>query len=153
MLQRRNPPLEWKDIIVIEDDPNDIEMMMFVFSKYHLDKRMLVIRDGQEAIDYIDENIEIFAEYPPKAIFIDINIPRMNGMEVLKKLKSDSRTKTIPTIMLTSSKEQSDVVHSYDLGANSYVVKPISFEEFTETIEKLGSYWSSLNFVPKLELT
>jgi two-component system response regulator len=142
------------EILLVEDTPQDLELMLRALRKANLVNRVEVARDGVEAIEFIfgegaheGRNIED----GPKVILLDLKLPRIDGLEVLRRLKSDSRTKTIPVVVLTSSKEQADVVESYKLGVNSYIVKPVNFERFAAAVQELGMYWLLLNQPPTLK--
>lgn len=146
-----NTPVE---ILLVEDNPQDLELTQRAFRKANLTNRIHVARDGAEALDYI------FCEGPhcartmdsgPKVILLDLKLPKVDGLEVLKRIKGDPRTRPIPVVVLTSSKEQNDVVESYQLGVNSYIVKPVNFEGFAAAVQQLGLYWLLLNQPPKLE--
>ena len=142
------------EILIVEDSPQDIELALRALRKANLTNHIHVARDGEEALDFL------FCEGPhagrkiengPKVILLDLKLPKIDGLEVLKRIKSDPRTKLIPVVVLTSSKEQNDVVESYHLGVNSYIVKPVNFEHFSEAVQKLGMYWLLLNHPPQLE--
>jgi len=141
------------EILLVEDNPNDVKLTLRALKKRNLVNDIQVVSDGVEALDYIycrnqfsDRNFE---EYP-KVIFLDLKLPKVNGLEVLAKLKSDERTRHIPIVVLTSSSEDSDLKKCYDLGVNSYIVKPVDFESFVESVSKLGFYWLLLNQTPEL---
>jgi CheY-like chemotaxis protein len=142
------------EILIVEDNPQDLELAQRALRKAKLTNHIQVARDGEEALQFI------FCEGPhsgrkmengPKVILLDLKLPKVDGLEVLKRIKSDPRTNSIPVVVLTSSKEQSDVVESYNLGVNSYIVKPVNFEQFSEAVQKLGMYWLLLNHPPQLE--
>jgi two-component system response regulator len=139
------------EILLVEDDPRDLELALRALKKANLRNRVEVARDGAEALDFI------FCEGPhagrriedvPKVILLDLKLPKVDGLEVLQRIRSDPRTRSIPVVVLTSSKEQRDVVESYRLGVNSYVVKPVSFDEFAAAVQQLGLYWLLLNEIP-----
>jgi len=136
------------EILLVEDNMDDMEMTLRSLRKANLANRIQVVRDGAEALEFIFCR-GAFAgrkfENPPKLILLDLNLPKVGGKEVLKLMKGDARTKTIPVVMLTSSKEEKDLVESYDLGVNSYVVKPVNFESFAAAVQELGMYWLLLN--------
>ena len=147
-------PANIVEILIVEDNQQDLDLALRALRKANLANRVHIARDGEEAQQFI------FCEGPhagrkvedgPKVILLDLKLPKIDGLEVLKRIKSDPRTQLIPVIVLTSSKEQSDVVESYHLGVNSYIVKPVNFEQFSETVQKLGLYWLLLNHPPKLE--
>jgi two-component system response regulator len=140
------------DILMVEDNPDDEKLTLRALRKYQLTNRIHVVRDGQEALDYVfctgayaDRDISD----RPHVILLDIKLPLIDGLEVLRRIKADDRTRTIPVVMLTSSREERDLVESYRLGVNSYIVKPVDFEQFTESARSLGMYWLLLNSPPK----
>ena len=137
-----------QDLLLVEDNPQDLELAMRALRKADLGNRVHVARDGAEAIDYIFCE-GAFANRKisdgPRVIMLDLKLPKVDGLEVLRRLKSDSRTRAIPVVVLTSSKEQSDIVASYHLGVNSYIVKPVDLERFAEAVRTLGLYWLLLN--------
>jgi CheY-like chemotaxis protein len=141
------------ELLLVEDNPEDLELSLRALRKANLVNRIHIARDGAEALEYI------FCEGPyvtrqivdvPKVILLDLKLPKVDGLEVLKRIKSDPRTKMIPIVVLTSSKEQRDVVESYQLGVNSYLVKPVNFERFAEAVREFGLYWLLLNQPPKM---
>ena len=141
------------EILLVEDNPEDLELTLRALRMANLGNHISIARDGAEAIEFI------FCEGPhsgrkiedtPKLILLDLKLPKMDGLEVLQRIKGDPRTKKIPVVALTSSKEQSDVINSYNLGVNSYIVKPVNFEGFAEAVQKLGMYWLLLNQPPKM---
>ncbi|MDO9119272.1 MAG: response regulator [Nitrospira sp.] len=142
------------EILLIEDSPEDVEITLRAFEKYHLANRIHVVRDGEEALECLFSTGR-YAGNPlsstTRLILLDLKLPKVDGMEVLHQCKSDPRTKNIPVVILTSSKEERDLVESYKLGVSSYVVKPVDFTQFTEAVRQLGLYWMMLNQVP-LEL-
>ena len=140
------------EILVVEDDPQDLELMLRALRKAKVSNRIQIARDGAEALDFIfcqGAHIERRIDNSPKVVLLDLKLPKVDGLEVLEKVKSDPRTKTIPVVVLTSSKEQKDVVESYRLGVNSYMVKPVNFDGFTAAVEELGLYWLLLNQPPE----
>lgn len=139
------------EILLVEDNPNDVELTLHVFREHHLANRIHVARDGAEALEYVfgaGEAGEPRAPTIPKVILLDLKLPKVDGLEVLRRLKADSRTRTIPVVVLTSSREERDIVESYQLGVNSYIVKPVDFEQFTEAVRQVGFYWLLLNQPP-----
>jgi CheY-like chemotaxis protein len=141
------------EILLVEDSPDDLDMTLRALRKANLANKIQVARDGAEALEFIFcegayANRKI--ESVPKVILLDLKLPKIDGLEVLRRLKADPRTKTIPVVMLTSSKEQKDVVDSYHLGVNSYIVKPVNFEGFATAVGELGMYWLLLNQPPKV---
>jgi CheY-like chemotaxis protein len=143
--------LEDVEILLVEDNPNDVELTIRALEKQNMSKKVFVAKDGAEALDFL------FATGPfaarsvrsrPKVILLDLKLPKVDGIEVLRRIKADDRTRHMPVVMLTSSQEERDVVDTYKLGVNSYIVKPVDFGNFVVAISKLGLYWSSLNKVP-----
>ena len=139
------PPIEG---LLIEDNPNDVEMTLYAFEQYRLSNRIHVVRDGAEALDFIfgagayaGRNVEEV----PRVILLDLKLPKVDGIEVLRRLKGDRRTRAIPVVVMTSSREERDVVETYKLGASSYIVKPLDFAKFTEAVRQVGLYWLLLN--------
>ncbi|HVU13177.1 MAG TPA: response regulator [Phototrophicaceae bacterium] len=141
------------EILLVEDNPRDVELTLRALKKHNLSNHVQVVRDGEEALDFIfgtgpysgrDVNIK------PRIILLDLKLPKVDGLEVLQAIKSDANTRTIPVVVLTSSREERDVVQSYELGVNSYIVKPVDFEQFSESMQHLGMYWLLLNIPPKL---
>jgi len=139
------------DILLVEDNPQDIELTMRTLKKHNIANRVSVVMDGEEAIDflYCKGQYSERNNCLPKVIFLDIKLPKLNGLEVLKTIKIDERLRHIPVVMLTSSVEDPDIKSAYELGANSYVVKPVDFDNFSETINNLGMYWLGVNQPPK----
>jgi len=139
------------EILLVEDNPSDEELTLRALKKYKLSNNIFVVRDGAEALDYIfgtGKYSERDTNHHPRVILLDLKLPKVDGLEVLSKIKADPKTKHIPVVVLTSSSEESDVVESYKLGANSYIVKPVDFKQFTESIRELGMYWLLLNEAP-----
>jgi two-component system response regulator len=135
-------------ILLVEDTPEDLELTLRALRKTNLINRIEVARDGAEAIDFIfceGAHVGRKMEDGPKLILLDLKLPKIDGLEVLQRIKSDERTRTIPVVVLTSSKEMNDVVESYKLGVNSYIVKPVNFERFVAAVQELGMYWMLLN--------
>jgi CheY-like chemotaxis protein len=139
------------EILIVEDNPHDAEMAIRAFKKNKLANEIKVVEDGEEALDFI------FARGAyshrsitcrPKIILLDLQLPKINGLEVLKEIKQNPETKIIPVVMLTSSKQESDLVESYQLGVNSYIVKPVDFEKFVDAVREIGSYWLLVNHIP-----
>ena len=130
-------------ILLVEDTEDDIELTKRALKKNRLTNPLVVARDGQEALDYLFGDGE-----PPAIILLDLQLPKIGGLEVLRRLKSDPRTRLIPIIILTSSREERDVVDGYTNGANSYIRKPVDFDQFTEAVRQLGLYWLILNEPP-----
>ena len=142
------------EILLVEDNPQDLELTQHALRKANLSNRTQVARDGAEALEFVfceGAHAGRRIEDTPRVMLLDLKLPKVDGLEVLRRIKSDPRTRTIPVVVLTSSKEQNDVVESYELGVNSYIVKPVNFERFAEAVQKLGMYWLLLNHPPKLE--
>ena len=134
-------------ILYAEDNLNDIELTMAAFKECNLQNRVDVVKDGRQVLDYLnyEGKFKNRAEERPVVILLDIKMPKMDGIQVLKILKSDETLKTIPVVMLTSSSMEKDLVESYNLGVNAYVVKPVDFLEFLEAVKKIGSFWALVN--------
>jgi two-component system response regulator len=140
------------EILLVEDNPNDVELTLRALKKHNLANKIHVVKDGAEALDYIfASNAYAYRkiEDRPKVILLDLKLPKVSGLEVLSKIKSDERTKIIPVVVLTSSKEERDLVESYRLGANSYITKPVDFDKFVGSVSELGLYWLLLNQPPR----
>jgi CheY-like chemotaxis protein len=140
------------EILLVEDNPDDLDMAIRALRKAKLANRIQVARDGVEALEFIFGTGPYAGrkvENGPKVILLDLKLPKVDGLEVLRQVKGDPRTKSIPVVVLTSSKEQPDVVTCYQLGVNSYIVKPVNFENFMEAVGELGMYWLLLNHPPK----
>ena len=139
------------EILLVEDNPNDAELTLRALKKNKLANHVAHVSDGAEALDFIfargafkDRDIES----RPRVIFLDLKLPKVDGLEVLRAVKNNERTRTIPVVVLTSSKEERDIVESYRLGVNSYIVKPVDFDKFLESVRDLGLYWLLLNQPP-----
>jgi len=139
------------EILLVEDNPADVELTLRALREHHLANLVHVVNDGAEALDflfttgsYTDQQQEI----SPKVILLDLKLPKVDGLEVLRRIKADNRTKTIPVVVLTSSQEQRDLVSSYELGVNSYMVKPVESEKFEQSVKELGLYWLLWNQLP-----
>jgi CheY-like chemotaxis protein len=139
-----------QSILLVEDDLNDTELVLRVFKRSNLDGRVVTARHGGEALDYLYRRGEHSGRIgdDPACIFLDLNMPMVDGIEVLQRLKSDEELKVIPIIMLTSSSEERDLAQSYRLGVNAYVVKPVEFAQFFEAIRQLGLFWAVVNVPP-----
>lgn len=137
-------------ILMVEDDANDVELTLTALDEYHLANEVIVARDGEEALDYL------FCRGPyatrssehPAVMLLDLKLPKVDGLEVLRRVKSDDRLKKIPVVVLTSSHEEKDLLASYELGVNAYVVKPVDFHEFVNAIKELGVFWAVINSPP-----
>lgn len=140
------------EILLIEDNMNDAELTIRALKKNNLANKLVHLKDGAEAIDFIFAEGNYSGrkvENVPKVILLDLKMPKVDGIEVLKKIKADERTKKIPVVILTSSKEDPDIQECYRLGVNSYVVKPVQFEQFVKSVSELGLYWMILNQAPR----
>ena len=142
------------ELLLVEDNPQDLELALRALRKANLSNRIHVARDGAEALEFV------FCEGPhaarritdgPKVILLDLKLPKVDGLEVLRRLKADPGTQAIPVVVLTSSREERDVVESYQLGVNSYIVKPVNFDQFTDAVRQVGLYWVLLNHPPRLQ--
>jgi CheY-like chemotaxis protein len=142
-----------KKILLVEDSPDDVELTLRAFKKNNIINNIIVKRDGVEALDFFfgkDGVVNKRNNDLPIVILLDLKIPKINGIEVLKKLKADERTRLIPVVILTSSKEQGDLLSCYRLGCNSYIRKPVDFNQFMDTVKQLGLYWLLINECPHL---
>ena len=139
------------EILLVEDNPHDVEMTLRALKRNNITNEVQVVKDGAEALDYLFAD-EIYANrdinQSPKLVLLDLKLPKVDGLEVLRHIKSDERTKTIPVVVLTSSREEQDMIESYKLGVNSYIVKPVDFDKFLDAVGKLGLYWLLLNEQP-----
>jgi len=133
------------ELLLVEDNPNDAELTLRALRKNNLANTVVHVKDGAEALDLFFGDSAADGEITPKAILLDLKLPKVGGIEVLERLKSDERTKTIPVIVLTSSREDTDLQRCYELGVNSYIVKPVEFENFIKAVTELGFYWLLLN--------
>ena len=141
------------EILLVEDNPTDLELALRVFKKHRIASRIEIARDGAEALDFLfgegahagRGTIQI-----PKVILLDLKLPKIGGLEVLRRIKGDPRTRTIPIVVLTSSREEKDLLESYQLGVNSYIVKPVDFDQFSECLRDIGMYWLLSNTPPKI---
>lgn len=139
------------EILLVEDNPDDLEMSLRALRKAHLANHIQVARDGAEALEFVfgtGQHAGRNVQNGPKVILLDLKLPKVDGLEVLRRVKNDPRTKAIPVVVLTSSKEQPDVREAYSLGVNSYIVKPVNFEGFAKAVADLGMYWLLLNHPP-----
>jgi CheY-like chemotaxis protein len=140
------------EIVLIEDNPHDAELALRALKTYNLANDLIWLKDGVEALDFIfaqGQYADRSIEDVPKVVLLDLKLPRINGLEVLEKVKSDVRTKGIPIVVLTSSSEERDIVTSYNLGVNSYIIKPVDFDKFINAIREIGFYWLLLNKPPQ----
>jgi two-component system response regulator len=139
------------EILLVEDNPNDAELTLRALKKSNLANRVFHAKDGAEALEFIFAEGAYAGraiENTPKVILLDLKLPKVNGIEVLQRIKTDERTKTIPVVVMTSSREDTDLEKCYALGVNSYIVKPVEFESFAKTVSELGFYWLLLNQIP-----
>lgn len=139
------------EILLVEDNKDDEALTLHALKKYNVTNQIHVVRDGAEALEFIfctDRYAQRRISDRPKVILLDIKLPLVDGLEVLKRIKEDPRTRTIPVVMLTSSREERDLLESYRLGVNSYITKPVDFDQFTEAARALGMYWLLLNKPP-----
>lgn len=138
------------EVVIIEDDPNDAELITRVLRKHHLANKLVLLKDGAEALDFL---LGVGSPGPgapqPRVVLLDLKLPKVDGIEVLRRLKGDERTRNIPVVVLTSSKEDYDLKATYELGVNSYITKPVKFEEFAEVVSELRLYWLLMNQVPR----
>lgn len=143
--------MEHKIILLVEDNPNDELLTLRAFKKSNIANHVLVVRDGVEALDYLFGTgafCERDLREQPAVILLDLKLPKIGGLEVLKRLRADERTKGLPVIVMTSSIEEQDIINGYSLGANSYIQKPVEFEKFFEAVRQLGIYWLLMNVPP-----
>ncbi len=140
------------EVLLVEDNPQHVELTLRALQKHRLANNVLVAKDGAEALEFIfgtgayaDRQIE----NSPKVILLDLKLPKVDGLEVLRRIKSDERTKTIPVVVLTTAEREQDIVESYKLGVNSYIVKPLNFDNFAQAVSELGLYWMLLNKPPR----
>ncbi len=147
--------MQQKIILLVEDNPDDVELTLHALKKNKITNKIVVAEDGKEALDYLFGE-GMYAERDisktPVLILLDLNLPKIDGIEVLKRIKSDERTCLLPTVILTSSNEEKDLVNGYRFGANSYIRKPVDFNQFAEAIRQLGLYWLVLNEPPPIKL-
>jgi CheY-like chemotaxis protein len=137
-------------ILIVEDDPNDVELTLTALEEYNLANEVIVTRDGEEALDYLycRGNFKARSNDNPAVLLLDLKLPKRDGLEVLRQIKLDEKLKLIPVVVLTSSHEEKDVVASYKLGVNAYVVKPVDFHEFVNAVKELGIFWAVINESP-----
>jgi len=139
------------EIVVVEDDPNDAELILRVLKKHNLANKLVHLEDGAQALDYLlkkPPSKRSNGANLPRVVLLDLKLPKVDGLEVLRQMKADDRAKTIPVVILTSSREDRDIVNAYALGVNSYVTKPIRFDEFAKVVSDLGMYWVLMNKAP-----
>ncbi|MDD5067844.1 MAG: response regulator [bacterium] len=141
------------DILLVEDNPNDVELTVRALKKHNLANKLVVVNDGAEALDYVfhrNAYAGIETNDKPKVILLDLKLPKVDGLEVLRKIRADERTRLIPVVILTSSSQEQDMVESYKLGVNSYILKPVDFDKFVEMAAQIGLYWLLLNKLPEI---
>ena len=142
------------EILLVEDNPDDVELTLHALRKENLANNIHIARDGEEALQFLfcDGNYSDRSfDQPPRLVLLDLKLPKVDGMEVLRRLKADARTRTIPVVILTSSREERDLVNSYNLGVNSYIQKPVDFDQFRATVKSVGLYWLVINQRPMSE--
>lgn len=140
------------EILLVEDNPDDVELTLHALRKYNIANRVHVARDGAEAMDFLfcqGAHAGRDCAERPRVVLLDLKLPKVDGLEVLRRIKSDPRTQTISVVVLTSSREERDMAESYRLGVNSFIVKPVDFAQFTEAVRNVGLYWMLLNEVPR----
>jgi DNA-binding response OmpR family regulator len=137
-------------ILIVEDDPNDVELTLTALEEYNLANEVVITRDGQQALDYLHCRGEFNSRSGdnPAVMLLDLKLPKINGLEVLQHIRSDERLKMVPVVVLTSSHEEKDMIRSYQLGVNAYVVKPVDFHEFVNAVKELGVFWAVINEPP-----
>ena len=146
--------METKKILIVEDNPDDVELTLLAFKKNNITNEVVVVDDGEKAFEYLFCTGRYVSRDPkdvPAVVLLDIKLPKVNGLEVLKKIRSEERTKLIPVVILTSSKQEQDLANGYKFGCNSYVRKPVEFNEFAEAVRQLGLYWLLINEPPPLK--
>ena len=141
---------ELKRILLVEDSPNDVELILTALSENRLANEVVVVRDGEEALDYLYRKgvFKLRMEGNPVVVLLDLKLPKVDGLEVLAQIKSDPELRAVPVVVLTSSREEQDLINSYNLGTNAYVVKPVDFHEFVDVIKELGLFWAVVNQPP-----
>ena len=139
-----------KRILLVEDNPNDVELTLAALAENRLANEVIVARDGEEALDYLHRRgiFKMRSAGSPAVVLLDLKLPKIDGLEVLERIKADENLRAVPVVMLTSSREERDLVRSYELGVNAYVVKPVDFHEFVEAIKELGLFWAVINQPP-----
>jgi two-component system response regulator len=142
--------VELRTILFAEDNPRDVELTLEALADHNLANNIIVVRDGVETMEFLRCEGKYMQRKPvnPAVLLLDIKMPRMDGIQVLKAIRSDPKLHTLPVVMLTSSREEQDVIKSYELGVNAYVVKPVDFKEFMEAVKQLGVFWAVINEVP-----
>jgi CheY-like chemotaxis protein len=144
---------ELRPILLVEDDANDVELTLTALAEHNLANPIVVLRDGAEAMDFLHQRgAQAAAGRAPVVVLLDLKMPKLNGLDVLRRMKGDPALRAIPVVMLTSSREEQDLIASYDLGVNAYVVKPVSFQDFVRAIQGLGVFWAVINEPPPANL-
>ncbi|MEI7729132.1 MAG: response regulator [Verrucomicrobiota bacterium] len=141
------------EILLVEDNPSDVELTLHTLKKNRLANNIHVVRDGAEALDFLfcrGAYASRSPNHPPKVVLLDLKLPKVDGMEVLRQIRGDARMRLLPVVIMTSSREERDVIESYKLGVNSYIVKPMDFDQFSESVRQVGYYWLLLNQPPIL---
>lgn len=141
---------EMKRVLLVEDDPNDVELTMNGLAEYNLANEVVVARDGEEAVDYLFRRGKFAGRENgnPAVVLLDLKLPKIDGLEVLRRMKSDENLKMVPVVILTSSREDRDMIEGYKLGTNAYVVKPVDFHQFIDAVRHIGVFWSLINEPP-----
>jgi CheY-like chemotaxis protein len=144
-----------KHILLVEDDPHDVQLTLAALSEHNLANSVSVVHDGEQALDYLycRGKFEARKSGPPVFVLLDLKMPKVSGLEVLKIIKADEHLKSIPVVVLTSSREEPDLIESYQHGVNAYVVKPVDFSEFVKAVKRLGIFWAAINEPPPLSLS
>lgn len=141
-----------KYILLVEDNADDVKLTLRAFKKANIANELVVVRDGEEALALLARNEDQATKrrprMPPAVVLLDLKLPKVDGLEVLRQMRADPRLRRLPVVVLTSSKEEQDIIRSYDLGANSYIRKPVDFEQFIQAVQRLGLYWLLLNEPP-----
>jgi two-component system, response regulator len=141
------------EILLVEDNPRDAELTQRALKEHRLANRLVHVKDGQEALDWLfrtDPHSQTGLSHSPKVVLLDLKLPKVSGLDVLRAIRADERTQLIPVVMLTSSRHESDVIESYQLGVNSYIVKPVDFDNFASAVAKVGHYWLLINQGPAI---
>jgi CheY-like chemotaxis protein len=141
---------ELKRILLVEDDPRDVELILTALEEYNLANEVVVANDGEEALDYLYRrgNFQMRPSGNPAVVLLDLKLPKVNGLEVLQQIRSDEKLRMMPIVVVTSSREEKDLIESYKLGVNAYVVKPVNFHEFVDAVKELGAFWGVINEPP-----
>lgn len=140
-----------RNILLVEDNPDDAELTLRAFAKHRVADRVVVVQDGSEALEYLfaeGRYASLSDNEPPDVVLLDLKLPKVDGLEVLRRVRAHRRTRLLPVVVITSSNDQRDIIESYGLGANSYVRKPVDFVQFSDTVRQLGVYWLLLNEAP-----